>query len=168
MTFLTSPVFYSHQHSTLSHSRTLPLQHTLSHLSHHITPLHIASHTPSLQHTAKPPLVDPPPPHPSQMGDASEEAEKTRKGECRATVQAVLSAFSSSLSQAAANGAAEDTRLAGLTAIKSLAKNYPVLALQHIARFLPSLASALRDIHIRHKYVAERALRHLLLTSDEG
>ena len=107
-------------------------------------------------------------PPPILGGDASEEAEKTQKGECRATVQAVLSAFSSSLSQAAANGAAEDTRLAGLTAIKALAKNYPVLAMQHIARFLPSLASALRDIHIRHKYVAERALRHLLLTSGEG
>ena len=106
----------------------------------------------------------------STAGDVlSEESEKsTRKGECRATVQAVLSAFSSSLSQAAANGTAEDTRLAGLAAIKALAKNYPVLALQHVARFLPALAAALRDIHIRHKYVAERALRHLLLTSADA
>ena len=43
-----------------------------------------------------------------------------------------------------------------------MAKHYPVLSLQHIARFLPPLAAALRDIHIRHKYCAERALRHLL------
>lgn len=50
-----------------------------------------------------------------------------------------------------------------------MAKHYPVLSLHHVARFLPPLASALRDIHIRHKYCAERALRHLLcVTTGAG
>ena len=76
-------------------------------------------------------------------------------------MQSLLSAFSSPLAQLATSGE-ESTRLAALTAIKAVAKHYPVLSLQHIARFLPPLAAAIRDIHIRHKYSAERALRHLL------
>ena len=97
----------------------------------------------------------------SGSSDTSASVTALRKQEGRASVQSLLSAFSSPLSQLATSGE-ESTRLAALTAIKAVAKHYPVLSLQHIARFLPPLAAAIRDIHIRHKYSAERALRHLL------
>jgi hypothetical protein len=99
---------------------------------------------------------------PGTAAPGGEEADKARKAESRGTAQAALSAFSSSIAQLAAT-AEETTRLAALGAVKAAAKGFPGATLQHAARFLPPLAAALKDINIRQKYVAERALRHLLL-----
>ena len=49
-----------------------------------------------------------------------------------------------------------------MIAIKQLAKAYPETAIAKIAVCMPPLIAAARDINIRTKSIAERAMRYLL------
>ena len=89
-------------------------------------------------------------------------AANSRKGEYRTTAQGALHAFSQLMGSAAGDASSVEVRKAAMTAIKLAAKSYPIASQLHMQHFMPPLIAAVKDINIRLKYIAERAMMYLL------
>eukprot|EP01038_Epipyxis_sp_PR26KG_P007132 gene7132-9733_t len=93
---------------------------------------------------------------------------ESRKPEYRSCSQTVIHTFASQLASNAAvssssvqDGNNEDVRANAINTIKEAAKNFYGATAQHFKEFLPPLVASLREISLRVKYAAERALKHL-------
>mmetsp|Transcript_90926 Transcript_90926/g.177994 ORF Transcript_90926/g.177994 Transcript_90926/m.177994 type:complete len:3046 (+) Transcript_90926:19-9156(+) len=86
---------------------------------------------------------------------------EARRSELRSAGQAAIHAFASALSSMAQSGTSSEIKGKALLAIKQASKFYYGAAAQHYKEFFPALVAGLKDIDLRVKYFAERALKHL-------
>lgn len=99
---------------------------------------------------------------PPTLLDAAGAAVNSRKGEYRTAAQGALHAFSQLMGSAAGDSSSVEVRKAAISGIKLAAKSYPIASQLHMQHFMPPLIAAVKDINIRLKYIAERAMMYLL------